>query len=250
MNDSLSLRAYNPVEQSHSHHFYQVVVPVHGQINIRIDDFDGLVSSGHCVVIKPGVRHAFSANENARFLVADLHDLPNLPNNRLKSFTTVSKAFRSFCLFAEIQLNSRSDPELELSMTTVFKHLLTVQKFLPNIDRRISKALAYIEQDISGDHQLENLASIASLSVSQFKLLFSQHTGMTAAEYVLTLRMERARALIVNTDTPLSIIAELCGYTDQSAFSRRFGKFFNIAPHQYRRLSACQQAIQHNKKAK
>jgi len=81
---------------------------------------------------------------------------------------------------------------------------------------------------------LKNLANISSLSVSQFKVLFAKHTRKTLGQYLLMLRMEKARALLANTDMPIRIIAESIGYTDQSAFTRRFQNYHGISPGKYK----------------
>lgn len=235
MCESLSIRAYRPVELTHSHNFHQVVVPLHGVIDISLNNLNGVVSPGHCIVIKKNVEHSFRAENDARFLVVDLNELPDAALSLKNPFASISSAFRSFCLFSEAQIQSQSDPALEQAMVCVFRQLLSSQDFQPKIDPRIARAIAHIERHLSDNYNLLDLASIASLSVSQFKILFVKCTGKTASQYVLMLRMERARALLVNTDTPMSIVAELSGYTDNSAFSRRFRKYYGVAPSQYRK---------------
>ncbi len=235
MRESLSIRAYEPAVQTHSHHFHQIVVPLRGSIEISLNEFDGSIAVGHCVIIQKNVDHSFKANRQARFLVADLYELPDSAKSLETPFATVSNAFKSFCLFADIQLSSQINSVLEGSMVSVFKQLLSLQDFLPNIDRRISRALEHIENDLSKNHTLNSLASISSLSVSQFKLLFVKHTGKTLSQYLLTLRMEKARALLANTDMPINIISEHTGYTDQSAFTRRFQSYHGISPSEYKK---------------
>ena len=235
MRERLSIRTYTPVVRDHSHHFHQIVVPLRGSIEISLNEFDGSVAVGHCVIIQKNVDHSFKAKKQARFFVADLYDLPESAKSVDCPFATVSNAFKSFCLFADIQLSSQIDTGLEESMIAVFKQLLSLQDFSPNIDRRISRALEHIENDVSKDHTLNKLAIISSLSVSQFKVLFAKHTRKTPSQYLLMLRMEKARALLANTDMPINIVAENTGYTDQSAFTRRFQNYHGISPSEYKK---------------
>ena len=235
MRESLSIRAYEPAVQTHSHHFHQIVVPLSGSIEISLNEFDGSIAVGHCVIIQKNVDHSFKANKQARFLVADLYELPESAKSVECPFATVSNALKSFCLFADIQLSSQTNVILEDSMVAVFKQLLSLQDFLPNIDRRISCALEHIENDLSTNHSLNSLASISALSVSQFKVLFVKHTGKTLSQYLLMLRMEKARALLANTDMPINIVSEQTGYTDQSAFTRRFQSYHGISPSEYKK---------------
>jgi AraC-like DNA-binding protein len=234
MRESLSIRTYTPAVRTHSHRFHQIVVPLRGAIGISLKGFDGSIPVGHCVIIQKGVDHSFKAKNQARFLVADLFELPESAKSVDCPFATVSNAFKSFCLFADIQLGSQINADLEDGMIAVFKQLLSLQDFLPNIDRRISRALEHIDDDISKNHSLDKLAAISSLSVSQFKVLFARHTRKTLSQYLLMLRMEKARALLANSDMPISVIAENSGYADQSAFSRRFQSYHGISPGEYR----------------
>ena len=235
MIENLSVRAYEPIEQTHSHDFHQVVVPLQGVILINLDNQHGELPAGHCVVIKKNVVHSFRAKQEARFLVADLCDLPDSAKSLPGLFSPLSSAFRSFCLFAEVQLKSQADIELERNMIAVFKNLLARQEFLPQIDQRIVKAITHIESNLAKDFKLQDTARVSALSVSQLKVLFRKHTGKSVGEYLLTLRMERARALLINTDTPLNIVAESTGYTDHSAFSRRFRNYYGVPPSHYRK---------------
>ena len=41
---------------------------------MRLNEFEGSIAVGHCVIIQSGVDHAFRAQPDARFLVADLSD--------------------------------------------------------------------------------------------------------------------------------------------------------------------------------
>ena len=140
-------------------------------------------------------------------------------------------------MFADIQLSSNRCEAVEDSMIAVLKNLLSLQEFLPQIDRRISRALEHIGNDIREEHTLDKLAAVSTLSVSQFRILFSKHTRKTVGQYLLMLRMEKARALLVNTDMPIGLIANSTGYSDQSAFTRRFQKYFGVPPSQYTKRS-------------
>ena len=234
MRESLSVRAYQPALRTHAHHFHQIVVPLRGAIDISLNDFEGSIAVGHCVIVRKQVEHSFRAQKQARFLVADLLDLPDTASTLDCPFATLSLAFRSFCLFVDTQLSSNINPELEKSMIELFKQLLALQDFLPSVDRRISRALETIESDLSRDYSLAEMAAISALSISQFKVLFGRQTRMTLGRYLLMLRMEKARALLVNTDMPVNLVAEQTGYRDQSAFSRRFRSYHGMSPGKYK----------------
>ena len=235
MQQSLTVRSYKPTKLTHSHNHHQVVVPLQGELNITLAGMRGPLLVGQGVVIERNVQHSFSAKEDARFLVADLKDLPIQEYSLTNPVKSLSKTFKSFCHFVEMQQGTTSAIHLQHDMISIFKHLLLDHDFQQHIDRRIFKALALIECDISQEYTLAELSRVSSLSVSHFKVILTRCMGITAEKYILKLRMEKAREFLLTTNMPISLIAENTGYEDQSAFSRRFKIFFGMSPSRYRR---------------
>ncbi|MCH9671272.1 MAG: AraC family transcriptional regulator [Gammaproteobacteria bacterium] len=233
MPSSLSIRAYTPVLCSHEHAYHQIVLPLHGVIEVNVDGNEGAVGVGQSVIIQKGTVHSFHAQERSRFLVADLDHLPKNARLRSSPFAEISGPMQSFCRFVEVQLQHRINEELEECMLALFNQLLIEQEFVPKIDDRIARVLAYIEDDLSADYSLSELASRAHLSASHFKAEFKRQTGKSCGQYLLMMRMEKARALLANTDLPVQMIAEQVGYSSQSAFSRRFSSYFGEPPSRF-----------------
>lgn len=233
MPDSLSLRAYTPAICSHEHDFHQIVLPLHGVIEISVNGVHGIVGVGQTVIIQRGVEHSFKAQEQSRFLVADLSELPNNACLLGSPFASISGAMQSYCNFTDAQLQHQINTDLEQGIVSLFEKLLLAQEFSPKIDNRISRVLAYIENNLSEECSLEDLASKANLSTSHFKVEFKKQTGKSAGEYLMEQRMENARALLNHTDYPVQIIAERVGYSP-SAFSRRFSTYFGEPPSRFK----------------
>jgi len=82
--------------------------------------------------------------------------------------------------------------------------------------------------------QMPELAESLGVSEGHFFRVFKARYGQTPVEYLMAIRMEEAAQLLVNTEAPVSEIAELCGYKDQFYFSRVFSKRFGRSPSAYR----------------
>lgn len=67
---------------------------------------------------------------------------------------------------------------------------------------------------------------------------FQEQTGNTVMEHLFTLRMDRAAALLAETDAPLYDIGDAVGMPDPSYFVRRFKQHFHTTPHVYRQQVA------------
>ena len=139
----------------------------------------------------------------------------------------------AFCTFAETQLRNSGDRATGVLLFSLFWRLLEQQSFAARIDERIMRAVTMIEQDLTIMHSIEDLAAAACLSVSQFKALFRKALGRSCTEYLTMRRMDRARTLLTNTDIPVRIVAYEVGYSDPSAFSRRFRAYFGQTPREF-----------------
>ena len=66
--------------------------------------------------------------------------------------------------------------------------------------------------------------------------LFKQTTGISPHQFILQLKIERAKQLINKTQLSLTEIAYELGFTDQAHFSNAFKKIIGVAPRQYRHM--------------
>ncbi|MDD7652976.1 MAG: helix-turn-helix transcriptional regulator [Candidatus Faecousia sp.] len=64
--------------------------------------------------------------------------------------------------------------------------------------------------------------------------MFRKETGQTISAYVSHIRIEKSKALLRQPGVPIAEIAGLCGFEDQSYFTRVFKKQTGISPKQYR----------------
>ena len=219
--------------RSHQHHYHQLVIPLQGIIDIDIEGCRENIGVQRCAIVLAEKKHSFSADENARFLVADLEELPANIKSLSHCFVATSKPLQAFIYFVEQQLKSEYQPLVEIPLNELFYQLIAAQNFLPNIDARIVNVIDYLNNKLGNVINLDALADIACLSKSQYKVLFKQQTDTTTGQYLLSLRMMKARALLTHTDMPVAIIAENVGYQNVSAFSRRFSLFFGQSPRHF-----------------
>lgn len=105
------------------------------------------------------------------------------------------------------------------------------------VPQGIRRILRTLETDFANDFSMADLADKAQLSRSHFARTFRRLTGYTPHQYLLRVRLNQARKLLVqnNKAMALSEIAETCGFFDQAHLSRHFRRFFGITPDAFRR---------------
>lgn len=65
--------------------------------------------------------------------------------------------------------------------------------------------------------------------------LFTRHTGSTIHQYILDVRISHARKILINTDLPLSVVAEKVGFSSNTYFSTYFRQSTGLSPTQFRK---------------
>ncbi|QJW97881.1 hypothetical protein FTUN_5461 [Frigoriglobus tundricola] len=91
---------------------------------------------------------------------------------------------------------------------------------------------------------LKEIAADAGVHLTHLATSFRQHFGVTVGEFVRSRRIERSRSMLSNSDTPLSEVALLLGFSDQSHFCRTFKKWTGLSPLEYRRITGRPNPIQ------
>lgn len=100
----------------------------------------------------------------------------------------------------------------------------------------LARLVTAVKSNMSqGDVSIESLASKLCLTRGQLNRRIKSVTGVTTQQYVLRIRLEHARILLLeNKEMPISEIAYKCGFEDATSFSRAFRRIFEKSPSQFR----------------
>jgi AraC-like DNA-binding protein len=93
----------------------------------------------------------------------------------------------------------------------------------------------YLRVSLDRSVRVEELARQVSLSASYFSSAFKISFGTTPHLYIIRLRLERAKSLMLTTRDSLSQIALLCGLADQAHLSKLFRREVGDTPGAWRR---------------
>ncbi|MBM6684706.1 helix-turn-helix transcriptional regulator [Faecalicatena contorta] len=100
--------------------------------------------------------------------------------------------------------------------------------------RRVRKISSYIDSHYSEKLLLTDLAQELGLSMSYLSHFFKSVFGMSFQSYVMKMRCEKARQLLLLTDFSLLDISIACGFSDIKYFNQGFRRQFGCSPRQYR----------------
>lgn len=100
---------------------------------------------------------------------------------------------------------------------------------------QFQRAAEFINAHLNEDPSVADLAKQCGVSISHFARAFKQTTGMAPHQWLTKQRVERAKALLSIGSLELAEIAEACGFTDQSHFTRVFSRCERMTPGRWRR---------------
>jgi len=94
----------------------------------------------------------------------------------------------------------------------------------------------YIQEHLHENVTLKDLAEKFSFSPNYLGLLFKEKTDQYFSDYLNTLRMERAKELLLNTNKKVYEVADLTGYRYLPYFSKKFRECYGMSPLEYRKF--------------
>ena len=102
------------------------------------------------------------------------------------------------------------------------------------IDRRLRRAIEFMHDNCGRELKLSEIAATAYISEFHFARLFKKITGMTPHGYLASLRIEKARRMLAETDLSISEIGAQIGYASQSHFTKIFREATGMTPRAFR----------------
>lgn len=258
--------------RSHIHPSVEFILIRDGNYSIRVDGTETEAHPGDLLLFRANAIHdiKFTGSESGSYYVLKIS--PSLlfhifPGHDQKRFTApfLLKSRNDISHFDSSSIPS-SITEIWSKMISVFEHrsdtffiseriyaslfLLEMLKILPqtkysNNDSEVNektvllifKSVDYINKNYASDITARECAEKIHLSYSYFARLFHTIMGKTFKEYLVTVRLDKARSILLSTDIPITDVASLCGYSNLSYFISEYRKSFRKTPGDERRIA-------------
>ncbi|MCL6456925.1 MAG: response regulator [Gorillibacterium sp.] len=116
---------------------------------------------------------------------------------------------------------------------SALEQLIQQRRFKKKLN--LDEVRLFMESHYTSSVSLEQLARAFFVSKEYLSKMFKQEYGQNVTDYLLQLRMDKAKEWLADESIPIKTIAEMAGYEDVTYFYRVFKKHFGIAPGGMRR---------------
>jgi len=119
-----------------------------------------------------------------------------------------------------------------LSLFYEMLHVLSLERDIGELDAAIKYIYDnYHLQDLTN----ADLAEECKISEVYFRRLFKERLGVSPRQFIITLRIQKAKQLLSEGKQKIWAIAEACGFASSYHFCRTFKQHTGMTPHEYRK---------------
>ena len=205
------------------------------------------------MMIRPGRLYLFPANVPFRFLHQEgfTHKWFHFSSRCMQSLPCfrriLSVPFREEYgpIWDELlALPERDDGSSPLFLRSVFLIGQLLLPFIENLEEtllcdfseqiRFQPAVDYVSSHLAEEVTTEKMAKLCGMRKNDFSKAFRKAYGIAPKEYLISMRIERAKELLLTTTDPVKSIAGQCGYDNEFYFFRLFRKQVRTTPAAYR----------------
>lgn len=239
----------------HYHEHFELCVIAAGSGRFYANNLVYPVKEGDLFISKPGERHRGISNDDSPLQMYYFGFNPGRFSNLQTSFYQVSTnhvtgssgtSLIPLCraMITEAQLEK---PYHTAVIQGMFLQLLAQALRIfhendstPNIQHGISEPIRATLEHISHNPvtSVDELADKTHMSRSHLARLFRKEVGVSVGEYVRTIRLDQAKYLLKESDSPISTIAEELGFASIHSFSSFFKRYAGKSPSEYRKLQS------------
>lgn len=229
---------------------FQLLYISSGRARFFFGEEERVISHGNIVLFRPGEKqmyYFYLEDSTETFWVhftgyeaAKLLDNSGLDQNVF--FIGDSPDFPTRCNRIVREIQAQRIDYQEISSLLFRELVLIIGRYLKeegsvNSDtlNEVERAISYFNENYTEEINIKEYATARHMSASWFIRNFKTITKLSPLQYIINLRITNAKALLINTDHPISKIASVVGFENALYFSRIFRKHTGMSPVEFKK---------------
>ena len=226
---------------------FQLLYVASGKAHFHFDNQEEIVTAGHMVLYRPKEPQKYEYYGIEQAEVYWVHFTGGNVKNLLRSYGITDNMKVFYCgsgleyknlfrtMIHELQMCKEDYSEMQI--------FIKIHRFVKNsskidnshIAEEIDKATMYFNEHYNENINIDVYAKTHNMSTSWFIRNFKQYTGSTPMQYILSVRIHNAEALLKSNMYNVTEIANIIGYDNPLYFSRIFKKIKGLSPSEYKK---------------
>jgi len=236
-------------------HEYQLVYITKGEGTFQSDSVDQIrVKSGTLLLLFPGQWHTYTPKRDSGWDTYWIGFSGYFSDNLLQSgFTSLKSPVHEIgfneqivnLLEQAIDLVKQEKPAFQQIASGITIHMLGLIYYIiknnyfkdKEIFAKIERARMIMREHALGEACLEDIAKGLNMSYSWFRKMFKQYTGLSPAQYLLQIKLQKAKALLVSSTISVKEIAYMLDFESPNYFNSFFKEKTGNSPLEFRKIS-------------
>lgn len=249
---------------------YELFVVTDGILYIGTDENEYVINPGEYLLMPPNkfqhgtktsfcnfywMHFGYNNEQNNHELLSAGENTPSVSNATAETLTYVpghllmpeqgklSSPDRIIILMKQLQDSDRRYREITLNRylcSAVLAEVALQSQIYPTYGNKIIKEqfyrdiCDYVSWHITDNLKVSQVANYFGYNEKYLTTFFKQRAGISLKQYILQVKMDRAKADLSETTEPVSQIAFRLGFSDAHNFSNAFHKVTGLSPSEYR----------------
>ncbi|WP_341875931.1 AraC family transcriptional regulator [Defluviitalea saccharophila] len=111
----------------------------------------------------------------------------------------------------------------------------TNQNKISKDNKYIKQAIQFMQEYYSANISINDICNLIYLSPCHFKRVFKDCTGQTPYQYLMKIRLEKAKEILKEKESSMEEVARLCGFVNTGHFATVFKRNIGMSPSEYRK---------------
>lgn len=231
---------------------YQLIYIHAGHCVVTIDGVVNIASPGDCILYRPGEVQDYLLSKNAEphtywihfngdacQCIFDLLALQNIYIVKAGQNREIEHLVSRICQYHNLKIPNHEVicsglMQSILALLSNEAHKTSDHSEVKSADK-ISELISRVKMVPNLDFTVAGCAEFCNMSKAHFARVFKRTTGLSPVQFMLGIRIDRAKELLDFTDKSIAEIAEASGFSNQNYFTRTFKKITGMTPSHYRK---------------